>query len=154
MEGESMATQFKLEDLVGIIQKAAQPGLLTQFLSKDHGIPKSISEFLKSTDEQPPQASESRSGQQAAGASSSRSSIINGVLSALGRVTSSPFAEIARENMGNNVLITTSQEILEGVVAEVGHWYVVLTEDGGSSVTVNLHNVQAFQPSGVEVEPE
>lgn len=73
--------------------------------------------------------------------------VVSGILGVLNRLTSLPFAELARENIGKNVLITTTQEIVEGVVEEVGSGYAVLTEPGGDSVIVNFKNTQAFQPA-------
>ncbi|MFC3749131.1 hypothetical protein [Paenibacillus sp. GCM10012306] len=185
-----MAAQFKLEDLTGLIEKVARPGLLAQLLGKDNAVPKSIVDFLKtSSDQLTPTAGEPVSAHSKAsvpstkaasaqskasvpstkaasthltasvpsakGQSSARSNVIGGILGALGRITAVPFAELARENIGNNVLITTNREIVEGIVAEAGSGYAVLTEEGGASVIVNFKNILAFQPSILaEVEAE
>ncbi|NUU63863.1 hypothetical protein [Paenibacillus agri] len=161
-----MAAQFKLEDLTGLIEKVARPGLLSQLLGKDNVVPKSIADFLKTGSDQPAQtASEPASADSASGTSSAkassagtpsaRSNVIGGILGVLGRISVVPFVELARENIGNNVLITTNREIVEGIVTEVGSGYAALTEEGGASVIVNFRNTLAFQPSiPAEVEAE
>ncbi|MFF2018536.1 hypothetical protein [Paenibacillus sp. NPDC058177] len=166
-----MAAQFKLEDLTGLIEKVVRPGLLPQLLGKDNVVPKSIADFLKTGSDQPtqtasePASADSTSGTSSAKASSTkasstrtpsaRSNVIGGILGALGRISAVPFVELARENIGNNVLITTNREIIEGIVTEVGGGYAALTEEGGASVIVNFRNTLAFQPSiPAEVEAE
>ncbi|MFF2910152.1 hypothetical protein [Paenibacillus sp. NPDC057934] len=160
-----MAAQFKLESLTGLIEKVARPGRLTQLLGKDYAVPKSIADFTKTGSDEPAQTasepasvdstSDVPSAKAPSETPSTRSNVTSGILGALERITASPFAELARKNIGNNVLITTNREIVEGIVTEVSGGYAVLTVEGGASVIVNFRNTQAFQPSvpaGVEAE--
>lgn len=136
-----MAAQTNLEDLVSLIEKAVRPGPLARLLGSDSGS-KELTDLLAGL-------SKTGTTSQITSSSSSISDIINAILEALGIITPSPFEAIARRNLNNNVLITTTAGTVEGVITEVGNWHVVLTEAQGSTVIVNFANTLAIDIEGL-----
>ncbi|GIP55043.1 hypothetical protein [Paenibacillus vini] len=135
-----MATQSNLEELVNLIEKALRPGPLARLLgegSDSKELVDLLTELFKSDATIP---------------SASISGKINTVLEILGGIDSSPFAAIARSNLNNQVLITTTVGTIKGVITEVGNWYAVLTEDENITVIVNFANTLAIESEGPEGE--
>ncbi|WP_138495935.1 hypothetical protein [Paenibacillus pinistramenti] len=147
-----MANQVTLEELVDLIQNAVRPGPITRIFGLGSTGINEVSEVLRRF------ANSNGTGESVESllGSSPLNSPLNGIIGIIINIIEgfinprptlpSPFARLARANLGNNVLMTTTAGTVEGVVAEVGSWYVVLTEAAGSTVIVNLENTTAFQP--------
>lgn len=142
-----MANQMTLEELADLIQKAVRPGPITRIFGLGSRGIDEINEILKRLTNSDGTADAADSLIGSLPSNLSLNSIISWILDILGGVIQSPFAQLARLNFGRNVLVTTTAGTVEGVVAEVGSWYVVLNEAQGSTVIVNLLNTTAFQPN-------